>query len=73
MGLERTSFLVMENVGVVEVCVNVSFPVIDCPIAFPFDVVLSTDDGTAGNMPVLAICSNHIFNNSLYNGLWTTE
>ena len=52
MGLERTSFLVMENVGVVEVCVNVSFPTIDCPIAFPFDVVLSTDDGTAGNMPV---------------------
>ena len=55
MGLERTSFLVMENVGVVEVCVNVSFPVIDCPIAFPFEVILSTDDGTAGNMPVLAI------------------
>ena len=72
MGLERTSFLVMENVGVVEVCVNVSFPVIDCPIAFPFDVILSTDDRTAGNMPVL-VCSNHIFNNSLYNGLWTTE
>ena len=24
MGLERTFFLVMENVGVVEVCVNVS-------------------------------------------------
>ena len=50
MGLEQTSFQVMENVGAVELCVNVSFPTIDCPIAFPFDVILSTADGTAGKL-----------------------
>ena len=31
----------------VELCANVSFPVIDCPIKFPFEVQLSTCDGTA--------------------------
>ena len=49
VGLERTFFSVSEDVGVVELCAGVYFPVIDCPIAFPFDVRLSTRNDTAGN------------------------
>ena len=38
-----------ENFGLVELCVNVLSPNIDCPMIFPFQVVFSTRDGTAGN------------------------
>ena len=48
MGLEKTFYQVSEDVGVVEVCAIVYSPTIVCPIAFPFDVSLSTDDNTAG-------------------------
>ena len=48
MGLERTMYSVSEDVVVVEVCAIVYSPAIDCPIAFPFDVSLSTSDRTAG-------------------------
>ena len=48
VGLERTLYHVMEDVGVVEVCAIVYSPTIDCPINFPFDVNLSTNDNTAG-------------------------
>ena len=47
VGLEQTFFRMSEGVGVVELCVNVSFPVVECPIKFPFEVNLSTRDGTA--------------------------
>ena len=51
VGLERTFYEVMEEVGVVEVCVIVYQPDggITCPIAIPFNVSLSTLDGTAGS------------------------
>ena len=52
MGLEKTLYRVMEDVGVVEVCAIVYSPNIDCPIAFPFDVNISTSDNTAGNILV---------------------
>ena len=48
VGLEKTIYSVSEDVGVVEVCAIVYSPTIVCPIAFPFDVSLSTDDGSAG-------------------------
>ena len=48
MGLERTFYNVTEDVDVVEVCAIVYSPTIDCPIAFPFDVRLSTRDDSAG-------------------------
>ena len=44
VGLERTVIVVYEDVGVVEVCVNVTSPDIHCPIEFPFKLNL-----TAGN------------------------
>ena len=48
VGLVQTFFHVMEGVGYIELCAIVSFPEITCPIEFPFDVSLSTADGTAG-------------------------
>ena len=52
MGLEQTIFTVQEDVGVVELCAIVYEPsgidCAECPIAFPFDVRLSTRDDTAG-------------------------
>ena len=48
VGLEETFFRVSEDIGLVELCVNVSSPDIDCPIEFPFQVRLSTSNGAAG-------------------------
>ena len=50
VGLEQTFFSVSEDVGYVELCAVVTFPDIVCPIEFPFDVGLSTADGTAGTV-----------------------
>ena len=48
IGLERTIFLEFENVVVVELCARVFEPDIDCPIEFPFEVILSTVNRNAG-------------------------
>ena len=49
VGLEQTFYRVSEDVGQVELCVNVSSPIIECPITFPFQVSLTTRSRTAGN------------------------
>ena len=64
VGLEQTFFSVSEDVGVVELCANVSSPVNDCPIKFPFEVQLSTLDGSAGLVslvPRLSLLCVHNF------------
>ena len=48
VGLERTFYTVTEDVDVVEVCAIVEY-VDPCPISFPFEVILSTRDGSAGS------------------------
>ena len=48
VGLERTFYQVSEDVGVVEVCAIVYSPNVTCPIEFPFNVNLTTSDGSAG-------------------------
>ena len=48
VSLESVYQEIGEDQGVVEVCVIVSFPDIECPIQFPFTVVLSTSDVSAG-------------------------
>ena len=51
VGLEATSYQVLEDAGAVEVCVvvfninNSSF----CSVVFPFDVVFTTVSDSAGN------------------------
>ena len=46
VGLERTLYQVLEDVGVVEVCAIVYNPSGDCPITLSFNVLLSSEDGT---------------------------
>ena len=74
VGLEQTFLRVSESVGVVELCANVSSPVIDCLIKFPFEVQLSTCDRTASNayiMLVLLHTRDQITNCILYpSGSW---
>ena len=55
VGLEQIFYSVSEDVGVVELCAVVNEPNIDCPIAFPFDVPLSTSDNSAGKRDVNTI------------------
>ena len=78
VGLEQTFFSVMQGVGYVELCANVSFAEITCPIEFPFDVSLSTADGTAGiclegNTPFFLVKLMLIFTLFLQSKPWTME
>ena len=57
VGLEQTFFRVEEDVGLIQICVKVSFPEINCPIAFPFEILLSTADGTAGKVYSVYLCT----------------
>ena len=54
VGLERTLYQVSEDVGVVEVCAVVLSPSSPCPITFSFDVILVTNDGSAGNVTLIS-------------------
>ena len=48
VGLEQTFFSVSEHVGSVEICVAILSPMITCPVAYSFDVSISTATGSAG-------------------------
>ena len=48
IGLEQTFYNVSESEGLVELCVIVRSPFIECPITLSFSVILSTTDGSAG-------------------------
>ena len=63
MGLERTFYQVSEGDGVVEVCATVNEPNgnLDCPVTFPFEVNISTRDGSAGT--ILCYIAPHILVN----------
>ena len=50
MGLLDTSIYVNESEGVVEVCLTISRPNVDCPVMFEFRVILTTTPDTAGIM-----------------------
>ena len=63
VGLERTFYNVSENVGVVEVCAIVISPSgnVPCPIDFPFDVNLSTNNDSAGvNIELVAFTCKRV-------------
>ena len=55
MGLEETFYQVSETDGVVVACVVVYEPDIDCPIEFPFNVTLSTENGSASTFRLTII------------------
>ena len=45
VGLKETIYSDTDGDGVVELCAVVYEPNIECPIAFPFNISLSTSDG----------------------------
>ena len=60
IGLESTTYPVVENFGEVVVCVTIQKVTITCAIGFPFSVILSTTDGSAG----INLKSNFTFKNT---------
>ena len=58
VGLEKTFYSVNESEGVVEVCAVMYSPSTECPIAFPFNVSLSTVDDSAGIVGDKLLCSS---------------
>ena len=57
MGLDNTSYQVSEGMDVVKVCVKVSNTnnSCTCHVAFLFEVYLSIDNGTAGNITMWTV------------------
>ena len=57
--MEETSFRVMEDVGIIELCTIVATPDIECPVKFPFNIHLYTADGTASKVYCTCVkCNN---------------
>ena len=50
VGLEKQLFKVNEEDELVEVCVVVDSPSIDCPVKYSFNVSIWTEDGEAGKL-----------------------
>ena len=48
VSLEQTLFRVVESASNVEVCAHISYPRINCPIKFSFNVGLRTTHRSAG-------------------------
>lgn len=48
IGLESSQITAPETVGEVQICAIVFTPSIACPIQFPFNISLVTENGTAG-------------------------
>ena len=48
VGFESSQYSVRENEGVVQVCAVVQHPEVNCVINFPFNILLSVSDGSAG-------------------------
>ena len=64
VGLERTSYQVSEGVNMLELCVIVYSPSIECPIEIPFNVNLFTSDNTAGNYNMHTTLPDIVCNNA---------
>ena len=56
LGLVEMTYQVDEGVGEVEVCVEVKTTSEDCIITFPFNVTLTTVDGTGMSLFVFVMC-----------------
>ena len=48
VGFTHTTETQLEDGGSITVCVGIFSPMIDGPVAYPFDIAVRTTDGTAG-------------------------
>ena len=53
VGLELTSLTVSESAGSVQLCVAVLSPIIECPIQFPFPIILTASSRSTGKKNIL--------------------
>ena len=60
VGLEQVEYTVEEEDGMIEVCVKVLSPDIDCPVDFPFEVKFFTVEVTAGNNDEYYYCTLYL-------------
>ena len=49
VGFMPSQITVSEEDGTAHVCVEITRPDIPCPVEYPFNLVITTADGTAGN------------------------
>ena len=45
---------VQEDEGIVEVCVEIFSPDIECPVVFPIELIITASDETAGNTKAIS-------------------
>ena len=50
VAFERVVTGVGEDQGMIRVCVRIFSPSVDCPVVFPFELIITTSDGTAGTL-----------------------
>ena len=50
VGFEMSAVTVSEDQGMLQVCVKIFSPDIDCQVVFPFDLIVTASDGTAGKL-----------------------
>ena len=63
VGLEKTYYTLSEKtIGELEICVTLNSYSVECPIEFPFAVILTAVDGTAGTCVV-----SQSINETMYN------
>ena len=58
VSLEQTLYRVDGGLDVIQVCANISFPPINCPVKFPFEVGLATVYQSASMFYILLLCNN---------------
>ena len=74
VGLEETFYSTPEDGGAVEMCVVVHLPDIDRLIQFPFTVLLSTTDFSAGIAPIIMyLLSFSLHHYRVPHGLWCSS
>ena len=49
IGFKRSRVAVQEDEGMVQVCVEIFSPDIECPVVFPIELIITASDGSAGN------------------------
>ena len=49
VGFKRSRVTVQEDVGMVQLCVEIFSPDIECPVLLPFELIVTATNGTAGN------------------------
>ena len=70
VSLEQTHYRVDEGLSVIQVCANIPFPPINCPVKFPFEVGLTT---VYQSPSILYISCFYVMNYICFKGVLDVE